>query len=66
MRCCSSYHVAPSEGCPLTFFLFNDQITILFFPPGWTASLETPIASGGNVLSVGHILMKVQCHSLKK
>ena len=54
------------KTAPLLCSLFNDQITILSFPPSWTASAKTPIASGGNILSIGYFLMKVRCHSLKK
>lgn len=55
-----------SENCPLPCSLFNDQIMILSFPPSWIASAKTPIASGGNILSVAYFLMKVRCHSLKE
>lgn len=51
---------------PLPCSFFNDQITILSFPPSWIASAKNPIASGGNIFSVAYFLMKVQCHSLKK
>lgn len=54
------------KTAPLPCSLFNDQITIPSFPPSRTASAKTPIASGGNILSIGYFLMKVRCHSLKK
>lgn len=54
------------KTAPLPCSLFNDQIMIPSFPPSWTASAKTPTASGGNILSIGYSLMKVQRRSLKK
>lgn len=33
-----------SENYPLPCFLFNDQITILFFSMSWTASVKIPLS----------------------
>lgn len=54
------------KAAPLPCSLFNDQITVFSFPPSWTASAKSPIASGGNIFSIGYFLMKVRCYTLKK